>query len=184
LRSLSDLYARALDSPELIPPAAPQPPFDNQIRRTLDQPPFERPAVRTAPTPLLTAVFSLGGFRTPAHLVDSKSAARQDPQCAGPVAKRILDCDQHFRHRCLLRALGYRLGARPIQGHALPSGGVSGHYWWRAGADRGNPDRRILIRQLHSNVTEVALGGSRGASRRTPRNSAWRAPSCGSALGC
>src|ERR1700722_6664839 len=30
---------------------------------------------------------------------------------------------------------------------------------------------------------EVALGGSRGASRRTPRNSAWRASSCGSALG-
>jgi hypothetical protein len=86
LRSLSDLYARALYSSELIPPAAPQPPFDNQIRRTLDQPSFERPAVRTALRPLLTAVFSLGGFRTPAHLVDSKSAARQDPQCAGPVA--------------------------------------------------------------------------------------------------
>src|SRR5271170_6624383 len=80
LRSLSDLYARAQDSPELIPPAAPQPPFDNQIRRTLDQPSFERPAVRTAPAPLLTAVFSSGGFRTPAHLVDSKSVARQDPQ--------------------------------------------------------------------------------------------------------
>ena len=104
--------------------------------------------------------------------------------CAGPVAKRILDRDRHFRDRCLLRALGYRQGARPSQGHALPSAGVSGHYWWRAGADRGNPDRRILIRQLHSNVTEVALGGSRGASRRTPRNSAWRASSCGSALGC
>jgi hypothetical protein len=82
------------------------------------------------------------------------------------MAKRILDCDRHFRDRCLLRALGYRLGARPIQKHALPSGGVSGHYWWRAGADRGNPDRRIVIRQLHSNITEVALGDSRGASRK------------------
>src|SRR5271163_1480339 len=35
-----------------------------------------------------------------------------------------LDCDLHFRDRCLLPALGYRLAARPIQGHALPSGGV------------------------------------------------------------
>jgi hypothetical protein len=25
-------------------------------------------------------------------------------------------------------SFGYRLRARPIQGHALPSGGVSGHY--------------------------------------------------------
>jgi hypothetical protein len=122
LRSLSDLYARALDSLELIPPAAAQPPFDNQVRRTLDQPSFEPPAVRTEPTPLLTAVLSLGGFRTPAHLVDSKSAARQDPQCAGPVAKRILDCDRHFPDRCLLRALGYRLGARPAVLEAHPAG--------------------------------------------------------------
>jgi hypothetical protein len=66
-------------------------------------------------------------------------------------------------------ALGHRLGALSVHGHALPSGGVSSYHRWRAGADRGTPDRRVLISQHHRRVMKllVAVLG-RGTCRLSP----------------